>query len=77
MILSPGTTSGKSSRAHNLARDDVMAAQAGDNARRTGTFHCQRCNETVRVQEGERIPECLNCGGKTYDERTDEPGNKS
>lgn len=54
-----------------------MAAHAGEKARKTGTFHCQRCNETVRVQEGKQIPQCPNCSGKTYDERTDEPGNKS
>jgi hypothetical protein len=53
-----------------------MAAHAGEKARRTGTFHCQTCNETVRVQEGETIPECPN-GHKTFDERTDEPGNRS
>jgi Zn finger protein HypA/HybF involved in hydrogenase expression len=54
-----------------------MAAHAGEKAWETGTFHCQRCNEKVRVQKGRPIPECPNCGGKTYDQRTDEPGNKS
>lgn len=53
-----------------------MAAHAGEKARRTGTFHCQSCNETVRVEQGETIPECPN-GHKSFDERTDEPGNKS
>ena len=52
-----------------------MAAHAREKARRTGTFHCQSCDAEVRVQEGDTIPECL-CGGKTYDRRTDEPGNK-
>lgn len=54
-----------------------MAAHAGETARRTGTFHCQRCDETVRVQQHHEIPKCPNCGGSTYDVRTDEPGHES
>ena len=54
-----------------------MAAHAGEQARKTGTFHCERCNATVRVHQGDEIPKCPNCGNDTFDERTDEPGNKS
>ena len=52
-----------------------MAAHAGERAQETGTFHCSSCDGEVRVNKGERIPECP-CGGKTFDRRTDEPGNK-
>lgn len=52
-----------------------MTARAGEKARKTGTFHCQVCSETVRVQEGDTIPECPN-GHEKFDRRTDEPGTK-
>lgn len=48
-----------------------MAAHTGERAWKTGTFHCQVCNATVRVEKGEKIPECPN-GHKTFDERTEE-----
>lgn len=48
-----------------------MTARAGERALETGTFHCDRCSHTVRVQEGELLPPCP-CGGG-YGERTDEP----
>jgi predicted RNA-binding Zn-ribbon protein involved in translation (DUF1610 family) len=53
-----------------------MAAHAGEHAQKTGTFHCEKCNNKVRVKEGDRIPKCPNCGNETYDTRTDEPGTK-
>lgn len=53
-----------------------MAAHAGERARKTGTFHCQSCDSEVRVEKGDKIPECP-CGGTEYDRRTDEPGNRS
>jgi predicted RNA-binding Zn-ribbon protein involved in translation (DUF1610 family) len=49
-----------------------MAAHAGEKAREGGIFHCQKCNEKVRVNKGATIPKCPNCGGATYDERTEE-----
>jgi hypothetical protein len=53
-----------------------MVAKAGEKAWETGTFKCQSCNAEVRVQKGDRIPECPN-GHKTYDERIEEPGRRS
>ncbi|MBW3538603.1 zinc ribbon-containing protein [Candidatus Parcubacteria bacterium] len=53
-----------------------MSAQAGENAQKTGTFHCDNCGERVRVEEGRSIPRCPNCGNDTYDSRTQEPGTK-
>ena len=49
------------------------ATHAGERARETGTFVCQVCNAKVRVQQGDRIPECPNGQHKTFDERPDEP----
>jgi len=54
----------------------IMAAHPGERARKTGTFHCKGCKKTVRLQKGDTIPKCP-CGNGDYDERTDEPGNKS
>jgi Zn finger protein HypA/HybF involved in hydrogenase expression len=50
----------------------IMAAHPGEKAREGGTFHCERCNNRVRVNKGDTIPKCPNCGSDTYDERTDE-----
>jgi hypothetical protein len=52
-----------------------MSARAGEKARESGTFHCASCNATVKVKEGDTIPQCPN-GHKTYDSRTDEPSNR-
>ena len=52
-----------------------MVAKSGERAWRTGTFRCALCNAEVRVQEGERIPECPN-GHKSSDERVNEPGDR-
>ena len=49
-----------------------MAAHAGEHAREGGIFHCAKCNNRVRVNKGDNIPKCPNCGNDTYDERTDE-----
>ena len=49
-----------------------MAAHAGEKAREGGTFHCQKCNNSVRVNKDQTIPKCPNCGSDTYDERTNE-----
>lgn len=54
-----------------------MAAKAGERARKTGDFRCERCNEKVHVTSGDPIPKCPNCGNDTFDERINEPGNKS
>ena len=53
-----------------------MAAHAGEKAEESGRFHCARCNEVVPVKKGDTIPECPNCGSKSYDRRTDEPYNR-
>lgn len=52
-----------------------MAAKAGERARKTGDFRCYSCHHQVRVTEGERFPDCHNCGNDSYDSRSDERGN--
>lgn len=49
-----------------------MTAKAGDRAQETGVFHCATCRAKVRINKGEKIPECPN-GHREYDRRTDEP----
>jgi hypothetical protein len=53
-----------------------MSAHAGENARKTGDFKCKGCKEVVHVKQGEKIPSCK-CGATEFDERRNEPGNKS
>ncbi len=52
-----------------------MAAHAGEQAWKTGTFVCQVCNAKVRVEKGQTIPKCPN-GHSTFDERVDEPAHQ-
>jgi len=54
-----------------------MSAHSGEKARRTGDFRCQKCHRKTHVEAGETIPKCPNCGSDTFDERENEPGNKS
>lgn len=48
-----------------------MAAHAGETARETGDFRCERRHETVHVTR------CPNCVNQTFDTRRHEPGTKS
>lgn len=49
-----------------------MSAHAGEKAREGGDFRCQKCHEQVRVNKGEKIPKCPNCGNETFDTRLHE-----
>lgn len=53
-----------------------MSGKPGERARETGDFHCKGCSKVVHVTKGDKLPAC-NCGSNEYDERTNEPGNKS
>jgi ribosomal protein L37AE/L43A len=59
-----------------LDEGGVMAAHAGEEAQKTGDFHCAKCSEKVHVRRGEKIPKCPN-GHTDFETRTGEPGNKS
>lgn len=50
-----------------------VVAHAGENARKTGEFRCERCHERVHVTQGDRIPKCPNCGNDTFDTLEHEP----
>jgi ribosomal protein L37AE/L43A len=54
-----------------------MAATAGERARKTGDFRCEKCHNQVHVKAGEKIPKCPKCGNDSFDTRVHEPGNKS
>lgn len=49
-----------------------MAALAGEKAQEGGMFRCEKCKHPVRVNKGEPIPKCPNCGHDMYDRRTNE-----
>jgi ribosomal protein L37AE/L43A len=57
--------------------DRKMAAHAGETARETGDFRCEKCHQQTHVTKGDKIPKCPNCGNDTFDTRYHEPGNKS
>jgi DNA-directed RNA polymerase subunit RPC12/RpoP len=44
-----------------------MSEKAGEMARETATYRCERCHKTTRVQKGELIPACPQCGFETFD----------
>jgi predicted RNA-binding Zn-ribbon protein involved in translation (DUF1610 family) len=54
-----------------------MAATAGDSAQEGGEFRCARCHERVRVNKGQKIPKCPNCGNETFDTRERETSGRS
>ena len=54
-----------------------MSAKAGERARKTGDFVCERCDHKVHVAESDSIPKCPNCGNDTFSERRNEPSNPS
>ncbi|MXQ14788.1 zinc ribbon-containing protein [Microvirga makkahensis] len=54
-----------------------MAAHAGETARQTGDFRCERCHQQVHVMKGRTIPKCPHCGNGTFDTRYHEPDSKS
>jgi hypothetical protein len=53
-----------------------MVAKAGEKARETGDFVCKSCDEIVHLKKGQALPKC-DCGATQFDERRNEPGNKS
>lgn len=54
-----------------------MAAHAGETARETGDFRCERCHEQTHVTKGDKIPRCPSRGNDAIDTRNPEPGNRS
>ena len=49
-----------------------MAAHSGEKAQEGGNFRCERCHQQTRVNKGQPIPKCPNCGNDTYDSRVKE-----
>ena len=45
---------------------NATMARAGEQARVTGRFACERCNEKVSVEKENEIPECPTCGNGVY-----------
>lgn len=53
-----------------------MSPLAGEKAQETGMLRCKKCNHPVRVNKGEPIPKCPNCGHDLYDRRSDATSGK-
>ncbi len=49
-----------------------MAAHSGEDAREGGEFRCEKCHTKVRVNTGDKIPACPNCGNRSFDTRVHE-----
>jgi len=49
-----------------------MSAHSGEKAREGGEFRCARCHQRVRVNKGQVIPKCPQCGSDEYDTREHE-----
>lgn len=54
-----------------------MSAKSGEDAREGGEFRCERCHAHVRVNKGDKIPKCPNCGNSSFDTRTHETSGRS
>jgi len=54
-----------------------MSAHTGEEAREGGEFRCAKCYEKVRVNKGERIPKCPNCGSNEFSTREHETSGSS
>jgi Zn finger protein HypA/HybF involved in hydrogenase expression len=44
-----------------------MSIRAGEKARLTGEFRCEKCKEEIYITSGHRIPKCPNCGHDEFD----------
>jgi hypothetical protein len=45
----------------------VMSEKAGEIARESSDFRCERCHKVTRFARGALIPACPHCGYGTYD----------
>ena len=54
-----------------------MAARSGEEAREGGDFRCAKCHQQIRVNKGDNIPKCPNCGNETFDTRMHETSGAS
>jgi Zn finger protein HypA/HybF involved in hydrogenase expression len=54
-----------------------MSAHAGESAQEGGEFRCANCHERVRVNKGQKIPACPNCGGEVFDSRQNETSGRA
>jgi len=44
-----------------------MTEKTGEIARETATYRCENCHHTLKLQLGDLIPRCPNCGFETFD----------
>jgi Zn finger protein HypA/HybF involved in hydrogenase expression len=44
-----------------------MSEKAGEIARESSDYRCEKCHEVTRIAQGDLIPACPNCGYGTYD----------
>ncbi|MGE5532212.1 MAG: zinc ribbon-containing protein [Bacteroidota bacterium] len=46
-----------------------MSMKSGDQAPKSGKIRCEACKDTIRVEKGDFIPTCANCGNDTFEDR--------
>jgi DNA-directed RNA polymerase subunit RPC12/RpoP len=44
-----------------------MPVLAGEETSEEGDFCCQKCSHEVRLNKGQSVPKCENCGHDIYD----------
>lgn len=50
-----------------VSQETVMSEKAGEIARESADFRCEKCHEVTRVARGALIPACPHCGFGTFD----------
>jgi DNA-directed RNA polymerase subunit RPC12/RpoP len=45
-----------------------MTILAGEEVSEGTTLQCQKCNHQVKVNKGQSVPKCPNCGHDIFDE---------
>ena len=46
-----------------------MTEKAGETARETGEYRCEKCLHLIRLRDGDPIPRCPRCSNETFDLR--------
>jgi ribosomal protein L37AE/L43A len=44
----------------------LVSAKAGEIARESGTYRCEKCQQNITVQVGVPIGECKHCGNTSF-----------
>jgi DNA-directed RNA polymerase subunit RPC12/RpoP len=43
-----------------------MSAQSGEAVAEAGDYRCERCQHPLRLEKGDSLPKCPNCGNERF-----------